>query len=378
MELPIITVFVDSNGTHLQQIYSGLFLLAQQKKIHLKYAKGTGITKNSPNRQFLLLGMQKTRGSKQVTCLFDLQDSPEIGLKEAISQVDYYFKRSLEKQTISDLSAQEQKKLQPFGLNFQVLDSSFFDLLQRSLLEYISKPYNIFSKKNRFHILNTIDMFRSLFSNSGMLLSSYDFDELESYAKGYVLFQCRLWDPDTTLAENRADTVKINESRCALIIELKHELGDRFKGGIQPTDYARKVCPELITEFPSKRRSYLKLVQQASIVINSKGLLNSNGWKLGEYIALNKVIVSEAIETRLRGNFLKSEAYLKCNKNEDFIRKIKLLLIDKERLKKVENSTQQYYSNYLRADALMSSIISDVIYNKSSYTDVETEGGDRK
>lgn len=78
-----VTVYLDSNGTHLHKIYTGLFLLSQSKEIDLILRPGISVTKGRPNRQFLALLVE--RAGLKAKCIFDLQDSPVIGLPSALS-----------------------------------------------------------------------------------------------------------------------------------------------------------------------------------------------------------------------------------------------------------------------------------------------------
>lgn len=67
---------------------------------------------------------------------------------------------------------------------------------------------------------------------------------------------------------------------------------------------ARRLCPELIV--PDKltgKRAYLHRMQHTEICVASTGLHGSTGWKLAEYVAAGRAIVTEPLRYTLPGGF---------------------------------------------------------------------------
>lgn len=358
-----VDLYCDTLGTHLLQIFSGLFLLQQRGQISLRIKRGLPITLARPNRQFLVISVAQTKASRDRTrFLFDLQDSPVLGLPAALDQVDYYVKRSLEPSTLNGLSEAHIKKIIPFGLNYQVVSfpASFF--LKAAAGEFVARPYNPLNKKHNFHVHNLKDIFDSiLLGKKNNIVSERELSPSASAAANRtVMFQCRLWEPAGMAEKNRDDANRVNQSRIALIRALKTELGESFWGGLQNTAYARELAPDLITSLPSVRREYLARVRDASIVISSVGLLQSNGWKLGEYVALGKCILSEPIATRLPGNFAAGKNYLAYDSAEHCLALVKKLLADEALITRIESDNRDYAQQYLAPEKLVENIINTV------------------
>lgn len=364
-----VDIHCDTVGTHLLQIFSALYLLQQQGRICIRFKRGLALTKMRPNRQFIALRVSvQEQVADPITLLFDLQDSPALGLPNVFDQVDFYVKRSLEPETYNGLNQQQSKKLLPFGLNYQVLSFSPAFFLKMFTSEFISRPYNPFGKKHNFHVHNLKDLFDACWlKKQNGLLGGKDLSPCASAAHSRkVLFQCRLWDVEGVAEKNKDDTHKVNQSRIALIRELKRELGAHFIGGLQNTAYARVQAPDLISTMPSARRDYIQLVRDAAIVVSSSGLLKSNGWKLGEYVALGKCIVSEPIHTQLPGDFAENKNYLKYESVVECLENITSLMSSPDNIAAMEQQNSVYFREYLEASAIMWNILSLALGQKNA------------
>jgi glycosyltransferase involved in cell wall biosynthesis len=115
--------------------------------------------------------------------------------------------------------------------------------------------------------------------------------------RGYVLFQVRAWDP--AAGKDPHDRIRVNALRAAVIEGLRERFGDAFRGGFVPDEYARRNFPHLLSELETDRRSYLELIREADVTVSSIGLHGSNPWKLAEYLAAARPIVSEPLRFEL-------------------------------------------------------------------------------
>jgi len=109
-----------------------------------------------------------------------------------------------------------------------------------------------------------------------------------------ILFQTRVWEPH----DAPGDEV-INEERIALLRALKREFGSRVIGGVVPTPFALKTCPEFITHQPCRQPQYIRWAKRPLIGIYSRGLYRSVAAKMAEYLAASKCIVSDPIDNQL-------------------------------------------------------------------------------
>lgn len=352
-----VTVYLDSNGTHLHQVYTGLFLLSQNKEIDLVLRPGIPVTHSRPNRQFLALAVEREGSKKKF--IFDLQDSPVIGLPRALSWCDFYLKRSLENSTFTGLDEKSRRKLRPYGFNYQVLSSSKSYFFKRLFLEFFSRPYNPFSQKNRFHLSNLKEYFEAMWKMPSPLLGPDTLTPGDQDLSNNILFQCRLWDPNQMAEQNREDAERINTQRVEVIRQLKTEFGSNFLGGLQHNDYAQRVAPDLLinSKHLADRNAYISLVKKSRVVISSSGLLGSNGWKLGEYVALGKCIISEPIETLLPGTFRSGVHYLQYTSADECVEKVVNLFKKEAQAEYFMKNTTDYYFDYLAPDVLIRNLL---------------------
>lgn len=109
-----------------------------------------------------------------------------------------------------------------------------------------------------------------------------------------ILYQTRVWEPEDTPGDE-----VVNEQRVELLRALKREFGDRVQGGIVPTPYALLHYKEFVTDGPSRQSQYIRWAKRPLIGIYSRGLFGSVAFKLAEFLAASKCIVSEPIPNQL-------------------------------------------------------------------------------
>jgi hypothetical protein len=109
-----------------------------------------------------------------------------------------------------------------------------------------------------------------------------------------ILYQARVWDPQDAPADEL-----INEQRTGLLRTLRREFGKRVVGGVVPGAFARRYCPDLITDQPCRHPQYVRWAKKPLIGIYFRGLFHSIAFKMAEFLAASKCIVSEPIHNVL-------------------------------------------------------------------------------
>lgn len=118
---------------------------------------------------------------------------------------------------------------------------------------------------------------------------------------GTILFQTRLWDPIQPEAEMSAQRLwaidqraRINEQRIELVRALRDQFGDRLKGGLAPSPLVERLAPDLVLpRGASSPCAFLRAAGHARVCVTSRGLWDSNGWKLAEFLGLGRAVVAE-------------------------------------------------------------------------------------
>ena len=174
-----------------------------------------------------------------------------------------------------------------------------------------------------------------------------------------VLFMARAWDPAgegaPLSAEDKAEREQINKTRARCIELLRKELGPLFYGGFARNTYAIQTYKELVLESPvsSGKKNYLSLLQHYPICIATTGLHGSIGWKLAEYVAFSKSVVSERLKPVVPCGFEPKRNYFEFDTPEECVRKTVQLIEDKSARQLMMENNWAYYNSHLSPDKLV-------------------------
>lgn len=165
-------------------------------------------------------------------------------------------------------------------------------------------------------------------------------------SKPVVLFLARLWKGDRNM--------DINNMRINIIKTLKQKYADNFIGGLQDSPLVREMCPDLrVPRIYTCRNKYLKRMHKADICIASTGLHKSIGWKMGEYVAAGKAIVSEKLYYAVPGDFEAGKNYLEYNTVDECVAAVDRLMTEPDLLNRLSDNNLLYYNEYLKPDKLV-------------------------
>lgn len=332
------------NYIHHQQLssfYVGIELLRQAAKIKVDF-KYDSAASSLPLLYCHLNGKRFC-----IDCLDGLNwvmGSQEDNLQYFKSEInaDFIFKRSY---TPMLNQLKPSTKVLPFGFNYPM--GLRYQPKIYQFRQFVSNPYWML----RYH---------------RMLSGYFDFRTFE--AKPIlpkipkVLFQVRLWDPsDAKDPENQSQRTRINQFRIDCIRALKNQFPAYFLGGVTDSEYARLVCPDLILDKDrTQRNSYFSFLRKSAIGISTTGLHNSIGWKMGEYIAASKAIVSEDLCYRVPGNFQPSQNYLSFKNTDELLIQIDRLLSRPYETLEMMQANHLYYQNFLSPEQLVWNILKQI------------------
>jgi hypothetical protein len=230
----------------------------------------------------------------------------------------------------------------PLGLNYNVHPNKnllFYNASLRDTLKYFAKTNKVLKKitKGRFYYAR-----------------DFEYYPLKA-AKNRILFLTRVWDPEKAPSEaGRELRHRLNKTRTECIQACKKEYGDLFTGGLFMEEYAKKNYASLAMpgSFTNKS-SYLQSVKDHTICIATTGLSNSIGWKLGEYVAASKVIVSEPLNFVLPGNFEQGKNFFEFENSEQLLKQINFLLTNPEVIVETMRNNYYYYNNFVKPEKLI-------------------------
>lgn len=336
-----LRLLTDSPHTH--QIITGFIMLQREGIIDLDIQMAPGRRESCPAPQIVEAVL-----NDRVRLAYDVLDGYNFppgatSLETYLAAVDFYFKRS-------------------------------YDPARHGALRYASRIYPL---GLNYHVVTGHATFRRLASPTLAELARYTRHRLSGYYRMYgveefedvprhptsptVLFVARTWNPGGEQFEQGSPSSReacerssINDLRAECIRLLRKEFGARFVGGFVSSDYARKHFPDCILDGSLTRKAtYMTLVKQSHICIASMGLHGSNGWKLAEYVAASKAIVSERLRYEVPGNFSPERNYLPFDRPQQCVENVGELLAHERLAYEMKVNNYEYYHRFVRPDRLV-------------------------
>jgi hypothetical protein len=340
-----------SQDPSVAQIMTGLVMLARQGEIRLRQ----DVEHVETFRPYLPPHLQYARESafrllveRDLRLYIDVHDGHQID-EEAARSCDLYFKRSYAPDRLPTAVAH---KIRPLGLNYEI-HATGVDLCEAR---------RIFAFSPGVRVRRTLKFVgKSLLASVGRgphittaRLTSAPVLDLEPR----VLLMTAVYDPDDIqghVPELIAERRELNHMRVACVRLLRKELGELFFGGVQHSAFARREYPDalLANGELADKRAYLSLLRNFPICIATTGLHGSIGWKLAEYVAMSKAIVTEPLKYGVPGGFGEPANYLTFSSPEECLEKVTMLIEDADLRGTLMTNNARYYADYARPDALV-------------------------
>lgn len=345
MKKDSVKIYLYSRLPHNRIIVTGFKKLEKNNKISLEIIENYNGSNDVPDDRII-----EAVVNDNIKIAFDMHDGycySDIKIDEYLTRVDYYFKRSFsEEENKKRYSENNQKKIYPLSFDWDV---SWF--------------------------LNPMEWTHGL-SDLKVLLKKVTFrNDINYYIKSRkekpntILFMCRLWATDGSdekISENsKKQREQINQMRIEIIRALKEKYGDDFIGGIEDNTTSRKLCPDLI--LPKNltiRIAYMRLMRKTSICVASTGLFNSIGWKIAEYVAAGKAIVSEKLNYQLIGDFEKDKNYLEYTNVEECLEAVDKLYNNPDMIGRMKIANKEYFEKYQRPEKQIEYVLNIVKSSK--------------
>lgn len=289
----------------------------------------------------------------RIKLVYDTFDGTTLS-EEMLGTCDFYFKRSYD--PVQHHRHPLAARIHPLGLNYSVYTRGDFSW-RRCFWSWLVDN----SPSHRAAALVTARNSRllsRLFLNTNGR-STCDLEHLEGRpflsADPIILFMSRTWNPEKQeTQEGKLEREHMNETRANCVRKLRKGFGARFIGGLEPTDYARKHFADCVVDARlTRKKTYLEAAKRASICISTIGLLQSNPWKLGEYAALAKAIVSEPLAHAVPGDFGPNRNYLEFRNPDECVEQATRLATDSQLRYEMMLQNYAYYHAFLRPDMLI-------------------------
>lgn len=335
-------VAVYGNSPHVYQVVAGFAMLGARDEIDVVFdVHGPGDAPfGSPHLVTALIG-----GATVAYDMLDGYNLPREDLERALAAVDLYFKRSYDHDASATL--RHGARMRPFGLNYQV----------RCRAGVFRKMAATDPVRRRLGRLGKTVLGRS----DDLLVETFEGAPLVS-PDPRVIFMSRAYDPGGEPGEDPAGLAEagiaeereaLNETRAACVRALRAELGDRFVGGLVPSQFAQARYGDcLVDAAATSRPRFLRALAASDVAVATTGLHGSNQWKLAEYLAASKAVVTQPLRYEVPA-LNSPENYLAFETPEQCVERVVDLLGDPERRLAMMKANRDYYESYLRPDAVI-------------------------
>lgn len=337
---------VFSSGEHLSQLFTGFASLRRRGAIQATMHRGKRFEPGiiGARLDVVLNG--------RFHLVYDLTDGGTIDPRHGIDIADIYFKRSYDPNAI----AHSEAKIFPLGLNFPVYGPGDWNATRLRWSLALLRPHNAKAVAIRVTRLSKIlsHVFKANGGRSPCWIDRFP-AEPRVNRDPKVLFLTRTWPAHGRLDAATADERReITSMRVRCIRLLRSELGPTLLGGLLPSEDAIRDFPDCVVDQAITRKpNYLKSVKQSDVCIATKGLRESNGWSIGEYVASARAIVTEPLRYTVPGNFSPGRNYLEMTSPEECVEQTLRLLSDSPLRGTMMQANQHYYQAFVRPDSLV-------------------------
>jgi hypothetical protein len=181
-----------------------------------------------------------------------------------------------------------------------------------------------------------------------------DFEVKDNHGKknNYVFFVSSLW-PHQNCVEGTNLFRKVFVENCK-------KKGIKFEGGFLLLNNDHPQIEEFGDLIFHKRypiQEYISKTKKSALVFNTPAVHNCHGWKLGQFLAMGKAIVSTPLQNNLPENLMHGENIHYVKDENEITETVERILQDNSYRAKLENGASKYYENFASPVSVISNII---------------------
>ncbi len=337
-----VTLLMDDlqDDIHASSVYTGLTQLANEGLIRLGFSRGESSAERKMVSDPLTVCLRVTSDRLHVkTIAIDLHDQNDVFGEAPLTHCTEYFKRSFHSQSLELLPSDLASKVRPLGLNFACRTAASSLWFMKALRSVLLRSPRMYLERLRNHLsLPTVGEYEQ---------------QPAAVVKPAIVFQTRVWEEHE--APGEAD--EVNERRVALIRALRAEFRDTFVGGLVRTKLAVERYAGDLTNWSTRRRSYIMMSKRHLIGIYSEGLWRSTAFKLSEYLAASQCIVGERPFIELPAPLVRGRNYLGFQTVDQCIEACHQLLHDHALVSAMRRENYAYYMAHVAPAARMAHVL---------------------
>jgi len=336
---PVVKVSPIFHPWYYEYYYKGLVDFYGEKNVAISYEKRflsfQKFTTTKFNKAFFYYEVEISNQTKKV--VISAEDWTDINM-EVYQDVDIYALVNVYKEQL-----EEHSKLFAIGPNFGI---RYF-----SIWNYLKISWNL---KMKAGITNP---HLKAFKNNTLKRSFYNEFEKKDIKEipDYTFYLNFPWKKHSDVTDKRTKIIQILKD-----LVKNNEIS--FEGGFAKRRLGyHDGLKELSAQKTYNHSSYLNGVKKSSFVINTPAVHGCLGWKLGEYLALGKPIISLPLNRAMPGNFKKNVHYLEIDSIEKDLKSAILSIRENKDLSiSLAKNASDYYQEYLKPSSVIKRIHTNI------------------
>lgn len=168
----------------------------------------------------------------------------------------------------------------------------------------------------------------------------------------YIFFISTLWSHENCVAST-------NVFRSEYMLYCHNHPKILFEGGFLIKDKNRQgeVYERLRLKGHIPISAYIDNTKKSLIVFNTPSCWDCHGWKLGEFLAMGKAIISTPITNELPYPLIHRQNIYIINSKEELYKAVDLLIEDHALRTSLEENAKAYYREYVAPEKVIESIV---------------------
>lgn len=180
-------------------------------------------------------------------------------------------------------------------------------------------------------------------------LSSYYINDGSS--NNYIFFIGSLWKKEMLTNTRRAEFI----SAC------KENKAIDFEGGFAPRSNNDNFgYDSFVVQKRYSLKDYMHKIKKSAIVFNTPAVLSCHGWKLGEFLAMGKAIISNEHVNELPGPLIENVHLLYAENKQELDSKILKIIGDPQLKRMLEVNAAQYFQNHLKPSKVIQKLMAKI------------------
>lgn len=340
-------VFIDPRAriSYASYYIKGLYSLFGKSRVsfNMKYFVGLMQTNGVEDfDQYFAFVVNDESGTKRF--IIDYRDKNTIN-KNALKWSHVYGKVNYNKAEIAQEGIDIQSnKIIPVGPNFGIK-------IWNNPQAFIYLIINYLKCRNLLPV-----SFRTFLSgyNWQSKRSGYENYRASSTDKNYIFFISTFYKESQNLVTNKF--------RAAFIRACKNS-GIQFEGGLLAAQLNNefKVFNDVITYNYVKSDEYLRKTQKSAVVFNTPAIWGCFGWKLGEFLAMGKAIVSTPLGNEMPVSLIHGEQIHFVESETEIEHAVQSIVSDQKYRRKLETGAKEYFDKYLAPDIVVKRLIDNLM-----------------